>query len=370
MPQGENFFNPYRWVPVSDRPVEHRAPAYRHCWQHNAGWLECTLTALTPLLIGDGKNAGEFIKSRSTNAPFIPGTSIKGMLRSLAELLGNACIPFPKDDHADVAHSLGEASRGQGHGWQLDIVARTFGFLDGGRVFSGLIRISDAHPVEPNLRPLPPTDVVVGQPRPQSHKVFYPQDKKARKFYHHHVGRTTLVPAPPEIKQTRPAKPLPPGTQFRFRVDFENLRDDELALLLYCLVLEDEVTVTLSPAALGRDDRQPQTLRGPMRHKLGACKPQGGGSVHIQVDAMRLFPQPALRYRGQSAAESQLTGDALRSEILRRTEPIRNRTDRTMQHLRAMLIYCSDDPRHDIRYPSRGWFQANKGTGTTLKPTL
>ena len=30
MPQGETFWNPYRWVTVSDQPVEHDVPRYHH----------------------------------------------------------------------------------------------------------------------------------------------------------------------------------------------------------------------------------------------------------------------------------------------------------------------------------------------------
>ncbi len=368
MPQGEKFWNPYRWVPVSSDPIKYAPPAYRHCWQYNAGWLECTLTALTPLLIGDGQNQGQFIQSQWTRKPFIPGTSLKGMLRSLAELVGNACIPFP-NGYADPAHALDQASRGQGQDWQLDIAARIFGYLRGGQVFAGLVRISDAHPVNNNLRPLAPTNVVVGRPNPESHGVFYPEGENARKFYHHHVNTTTLLPAPRQITQTRVARPLPPGTQFRFRVDFENLRDDELSLLLYCLVLEEKVTATLSPAALGPGYHEPRTFSGPMRHKLGACKPQGGGSVHIQVALMQLYADPRLRYCGQSGQQQQWTGEALQQEIEQRTARIRQRTDATMQHLRAMLVYSPDDPRRDFRYPSYEWFAGDTG-GTPLKPTL
>jgi hypothetical protein len=38
--------------------------------------------------------------------------------------------------------------------------------------------------------------------------------------------------------------------------------------------------------------------------------------------------------------------------------------------LRAMLIYCENDPRKPIEYPSYNWFQQDKGRGKPLKPTL
>ena len=30
MPQGESFWNPYRWVPASEEPIARNAPSYRH----------------------------------------------------------------------------------------------------------------------------------------------------------------------------------------------------------------------------------------------------------------------------------------------------------------------------------------------------
>ena len=67
----------------------------------------------------------------------------------------------------------------------------------------------------------------------------------------------SISPLPPYagITQTAKVRPAPPGTRFHFTVDFVNLRDAELDLLLYCLVLEEQVTVTFTPAALARESR-------------------------------------------------------------------------------------------------------------------
>jgi hypothetical protein len=365
MPQGEKFWNPYRWVPVSQEKVAREKPAYRHRWEGLAGRLHCTLEALTPLLIGSSKGDGRFIRSGRTNQPFIPGTSLKGLIRSLFELIGNACIPFP-NGYADAGHALENAAEGSGQDWRLDIAARTFGYLNRGQVFAGLIRFTDGKLVD-SARETGPFRVVVGQPRPEEHKPFYP-DQQRRKFYHHHVGATGLVPAPSTIKQTRTVYPLPPGVRFRFQVHFENLREEEFHLLLYCLILEEQATVTLSKEALGPGAEGPKTLTGPLRHKLGACKPQGGGSVAIGIDKMVLYTNLADRYRGQAAAAQELEGEALRAELSRRTQSIAARNDDTMRHLRAMLIYCPDDPRKPTEYPSYQWFQDDRGT--PLKPTL
>jgi hypothetical protein len=364
MPQGETFWNPYRWVPVSKEEVTRDKPLYRHRFQGLSGRLDCTLEALTPFLIGSSKGDGHFIRSGRTNQPFIPGTSLKGLIRSLAELVGNACIPFP-NGYADEKRELSQASEGKGVDWRLDVAARMFGYLDGGKVFSGLVRFTDAE-LRGNAKEIGKFDVVVGQPQPERHKPFYP-DKERRKFYHHHPGVTGLVEG---TTQTRTVHPLRPGVQFIFGVDFENLRQEELALLLYCLVLEENVSVTLSKEALRPDAQGPETLTGPLRHKFGGCKPQGGGSVKISIDKMTLYENMADRYRGRAAACRVLEGEELHTEVSRRIEPIVKRTDDTMRHLRAMLIYCENDPRKPIEYPSYSWFQQDKGTGKPLKPTL
>jgi CRISPR/Cas system CSM-associated protein Csm3 (group 7 of RAMP superfamily) len=338
MPRGDrNLFNPYRWVPVSGQPVQRQAPLYHHRWQGRAGRLHCTLEALTPLLINDGN--GQFVVSKRTNQPFLPGTSLKGAIRSLAELVGNAAVPFPKGN-VDPAHRLETAAEGAGPSRRLDVAARTFGYLNRGEVFAGLVRFSDGHPAG-KLPPPLVCEVAVGQPDP-AHRPFYP-GPAFRKLYHHNVGATTLTGPHPGIKQTSKVRPLPPGVQFTFRVDFANLRDEELDLLLYCLALEEDVTVTLSKEAVAGPD--PVTLRGPVRHKLGHCKPHGGGSVHIHIDRLELRAEPANRYRGRGSKDEVLEGEPLRQRLLERTASFRQRQDDTMRYLRAMWIYTADDPR-------------------------
>src|SRR5690349_19389993 len=94
MPRGEKFWNPYNQVPVSTEPIQRSAPLYHHRFQGLAGRLHVTLEGLTPLLINDGRHS--FVSSKRTNKPFIPGTSLKGMVRSLAELVSNSAVPIDR----------------------------------------------------------------------------------------------------------------------------------------------------------------------------------------------------------------------------------------------------------------------------------
>jgi len=375
MPQGEQFWNPYRWVTLDPkRPIERKEPTYHHQFRGCCGRIWCELETLTPLVIGDGQQ--RFIRHKGTNRPYIPGTSLKGAIRSLAEVVGNGNAPFDSQKSwVDFAHAVDQAL------WQekgkdvWDIVSRTFGYLHARTVFAGLIRFSDAELVAAQTATpaWPKFKVAVGQPKPDRHKPFYPNQDR-RKFYHHIPGTDRLTPPHPGIKQTTEPEAAPPGTRFAFTVDFENLRKEELALLVYCLILEEEVTVELSPAALGKTNPAAQgvILKGPLRHKIGGCKPHGGGSVRIQITKLLLREDPAARYRGGQTAEKIFEGPSLAELVSTLTEPIRNRSDRTMKELRAMLIYTPDDPRRPINYPTYQWFQDAKRTGQSppLKPTI
>ena len=365
MPERTDFWNPYRWVRVSDRAVEHDAPGYHHRLSGLSGRLWCELEALTPVFIGAGGGTGEFVRHARTRQPYVPATSLKGVIRSLVEVVGNAAVPFPNVRRVDEQHRLAKARARDGS--RLDVAARMFGHLHGGNVFAGLTRFSDAELVGAHLPPNQWTqyEVAVGQPKP-AHRAFYPDDAR-RKFYHHHPGAKELVRPHPGITQTARVRPAPPGTRFHFTVDFANLRDAELDLLLYCLVLEEQATVTLTPAALGPGaGREDITLQGPLRHKLGGAKPHGAGSARLRVGKLEVRADPTARYRGRDTGEAW-DGARVDEELLRRTAPFRERTDQTMQELRAMLIYATKDPRQPIQYPTYGWFRT--GSHTPLKPT-
>ncbi len=346
-------------------------PAYHHSYGGRAGRIDCRLTALTPFLINDGNHRS--VRSKLTQKYHIPATSFKGLIRSLVELVGNAAHPFLRGD-IDPDHGLNRAAVGSGGQMQLDVAARMFGYLHHGDVFAGLVRFSDGHWPEGKPQPQPLTCRICGGTPDPDHRPFYP-DRYRRKFYHHNPGATTLTGPHPGIPpaHVRTVYPLPPGVEFGFHVDFFNLQDEELALLLYCLFLEERVTVTLSPEALGPGYLDPLTLTGPMRHKFGYAKAQGGGSVRLEPLRLTLRTNPADRYRGRGPAQEVLASDELQADLARRTAPVASRTDPTMQHLRAMLIYAQTDPRRgNLNYPSYDWFQTDNHTGahTPLKPTL
>ena len=374
MPQGENFWNPYRWVTVSDEPVKHDVPNYHHTLSGISGRLWCELEALTPLLIGNGQQGNvEFVRRRHNRQPYIPSTSLKGPIRSLAEVVGNATVPS-LNVSVDSEHELAKARETIVGVAQFDPVARIFGYWHNNDALTGLVHFSDA---EISVERLPQSqweqyNIAASHPKPE-HAAFYPGKKNRRKFYHHHPGLQQLT-TPHSGVQTTKVRPAPSGTCFTFTVDFTNLRDAELDLLLYCLVLEEDVTVSLSPAALGREEGEGAVvLEGPLRHKIGGAKPHGAGSSHIRITKMELCRDATARYRRNNATDI-LETESLTEALNERTKTFRDRTDLTMKELRAMLIYSTKDPRNPIYYPKYDWFQDEKSkpvdSKTPLKPTI
>lgn len=261
------FVNPYNFVRKGTcRPTE-AAPQHHDRFTGRQGTLTCVLKTLTPLFVPASQerantqhNSLRFCVNAEGKA-IIPGTSMKGCLRSLAEAISNSCSPF---------------GGGSGHCRQvgsLCICCRMFGWLEGGERHRGHVAISDAVQTGGD----PPREMMtipeLGTPKP-SHRAFYPL-RDGRKFYYHRV------PPPVTFRAQRGPRnatiqPVDRGAGFEFTVTYENLSGPELGLLCYAL--------------------EP----GPrMYHKIGAAKPLGLGTCAIAVTHWR---------------ETHVTGDGPRYE--------------------------------------------------------
>ncbi|MEW6522244.1 MAG: RAMP superfamily CRISPR-associated protein [Bacillota bacterium] len=327
MPEGASW-NPYRWVPVRDEPVHRTAPAPHLRMSGWAGTLDCRLTALTCLVVGQER----FIQKKTPagSQPVIPGTSLKGAIRSLCEVVGNGCAIIGTSDSAH------QTCRNAGH---LCITCRMFGFVKQGQVLAGHVSFGDAALVS---SPVPPQNwpwqgnIVCGNPKPE-HEAFYPADYRARKFYHHQPTRTSLPSGAPAgvgtARMIRRVQAAPAQTVFAFQVSFQNLDDQQLGLLVYALTLEPGLA-----------------------HKVGGCKPLGAGSSLITVERLVRF-RPEWRYTGQQSQE-ELTGASLAMAVDRLTTSWRQDQSETMQALRCLLRFDPED-RRSFAYPRREWFDAN-----------
>jgi CRISPR-associated protein (TIGR03986 family) len=111
------FVNPYHFVPLGAKCVKNLD--YSILKKRNdllAGWIDCKLETRAPLFIpnttsdtvfGDGPygksldfNSKEALTGKvNPPAPFIPGSEIRGMIRSAFEAVTNACMSTTDDKH-------------------------------------------------------------------------------------------------------------------------------------------------------------------------------------------------------------------------------------------------------------------------------
>ncbi len=360
MPVGEEFWNPYRLIPMPKGQPPRKEPQYHHRPRGSSGTLWCRLEAKTALLVSKQEGTvNTFWKSKRTNKPTIPGTSLMGMLRSVVEIVGHGCAITSR---SDACQSIGG----------LCVACRMFGWVGQGQrdaLYRGHVNIGDG---EMDSTPTPEArwqkaDVYLSRPRP-THASFYPGPKSAYRKLYHHQPHCKQDPAPPlrGVRANTSLKPAPAGTIFTFQVRFRDLPDKLLGLLLYALVLEEECQATLTGWDEEIGQKRKFEIRGPLCHKLGQGKPLGLGSCKVEIEKAR-FSAGLSRYAPEGLAKARkiLEGDELDNWIRGKTEPYRGLETKTMQAFRKMTIFDADDPRK-FRYPSLNWFSANPNR--KLKP--
>jgi hypothetical protein len=363
MPRDEAFWNPYRLIPVREK-VDRRPPVTDEKFQGISGIIQCNLTNLTPLFVGKNRNNPQMFLTRKTEQGeryVILGSSLKGMLRSLGEIVGGGCFVTgfldKKDNNFSPCNDAGE----------LCATCRIFGMMErgkGARVHKGKVSISDALLKED--QPVTKRFQILLSNCGTRHEPFYRSphtgilDGKSRKMYFHQPKRKDSVPSVPENLKSRAwyIDALLPGHHFEFDVQFTNLSQDELNLLFYILILEEDVKVTLSETG--------QVLKGPLRHKVGNAKPLGMGSCHIRINRLTLLAEPKERFSSLYSHVRVLNGDGLEEEIRSRIKPHISDKSPTMEAMRRMMVCDETDPR-DFRYPDYSWFQNSANSGKTLK---
>ena len=340
MPIGETFWNPYRMIPVREE-VEKRSPLTDEKFQGRNGTITCTLKNLTPLFIAESNEGNPKVFLKKNMKHIIPGSSLKGMLRSLAEVVGGGC--FVTDNKGSNCH---ERFKSCDRVTSLCIVCRMFGMMEqqsNAKVHKGNISIGDAVIQTEDIE-RQNYQVLLSAPKTR-HGAFYitPQnrrfDGKSRKFYFHQPQVNDRFPIVPInlIHHAWEVDALTAGHDFQFDVSFSNLREEELNLLIYVLTLEQEVKVTI-----GESD--PIELRGPLRHKIGNAKPMGMGSCHIEIVSLTFFADPVTRFSAlapndNAHQETILNGDRLTAEIDSRINGFVNDHCATMEQLRKVMVW-------------------------------
>jgi hypothetical protein len=290
-----NGEKPYDFVPFpKERPYREKGAGQDKLDARLlSGTLELTLRTLTPVHVGLGYSdfikAGdrEYLAALQASKPvreadavrrryLIPGSSIKGAVRSLVEAITRSCIRITQGRHRPYIP--------QGYGGcmsvnDLCIACRLFGAQD----YQGHVSFEDAVAPRGSLvllgTPLLWTPARGGRGLPPR---YLERDRaKGRKFYRH--------ASPPSGVDPRAC--IKSGAELPLRIHFLNLSEAELGVLL---------------TALG----QHPDHRFPI--KLGGGKPVGLGSVQVIPQRINLLQgADALKATGRLGQAKTLAGDDL-----------------------------------------------------------
>ncbi len=388
--------NPYDFVPVNwERKPERHAPIWHHLLSAPGGQtlytgsLDLEIRTETPLFIRDPETDSQNPRTPGThirnanNKYIIPGSSLKGMLRTVAESLGNGCFTLFDGEYRDgraridYKYQLPNEFKRCQHNTELCITCRIFGMMQAGGgyhggidVFQGKVNIGDAVAEDAVLYENPVFTAVLDGPKPR-HRAFYLDEQEryvaGRKYYFHQpkyardylrdegrlipttqrndAPRDPLRGGQNEIKyRNQHILPLDYGNMFTVHIKFSQLEANEFALLMIAVALDST-----------------------MRHKIGYGKPLGLGSIKLTPTRLQLVDY-ARRYtdkvnRGITVYE----GDKLTELIYNRLEALGTEvTD-------AFYDYDTGDAISDLRsiwgweakstveyaYPSRDWFSGH-----------
>lgn len=368
--------NPYDFVRINwDIPPARRKPVWHHQLvqkgkQLYSGSLDVDIYAETPIFVSDprtvspnGREPAQFM----TNAQgeyIIPGSSLKGMLRSVVEALGNGCLTLFDGDYErgtvkyrqSVPRDFQKCSENE----MLCLACRTFGMLKDRQsgVFLGKVNVSDARSYPDRVYKYDAiyTGILV-EPKPHHEAFYLDEDKKhiaGRKFYFHHSPDGEPVTAEKleyfgAKLANRYIQPLDYGTGFHFHLDFTALEADEFGALLQAILLEDT-----------------------MRHKIGYGKPLGLGSIKLVPTSLTLVDY-ATRYT-QSGAEGgkrEFKDDARWDEMYRYSDNFADnyRSALAMEDLQRIWRW-PPEPGTAYHYPSKyKWFDTPASKGKRISDT-
>jgi CRISPR/Cas system CSM-associated protein Csm3 (group 7 of RAMP superfamily) len=221
------------------------------------GRIVYTFKTLTPLFIGTGTYAlgadvgfpQEEVVSpfyRVNGAPTIPGSSIKGGVRSIAEAVSPSCITAARV-HPDLlprGAQLAQSYRSSCQPTHACPACSIFGRM--GQL--GKASFGDAQPAEAVKMQLFRLSSLYAPRAFQKPKVYLNADGtfKGRKFYYHS--------RPVEDPRQPPVEVIPPGVLITGSIDFENLSVEELGLLFFATGVAGMLTLKLGggkPLGLG-----------------------------------------------------------------------------------------------------------------------
>lgn len=350
--------NPYDFVRFG-KPARQEKYIPHDQFKGESGSLICRLTARTHIFIPQSQDENFQSKTyrrivehqelsilRGTNGkPFLPGSSLKGVLRSVAEAISGSCLTLPLSqkekveyrDRPPVSYKIPPGFKHCRDPKKLCPACRLFGFQSGENSFLGKVSISDVVATS-QVETERLTIEALMEPKPR-HRIWYEDSDQqgvmgGRKFYYHQPSGPR---AAEKTKYNKTVETVLPGILFEFTVDYTNLTDGEMALLIFILTLED-----------------------PMCHKVGMGKPVGMGSAKIEIIGWKKINRK-IRYEQLGKGLSILEDEPLVNEISHWQKLYReyySAWQESLSDLRRIWIW-DPESEEEIRYPSREWFRKN-----------
>jgi len=380
------FINPYNFVrydPDISRLAKQRAAAINghNSFAGYSGRLHCNLITLSHLFVGDSSARNQFYKiNKAGQIPGIPGSTIKGVIRSVAEAIASSCFSISaiKSGLLPLTY-LGEHCKLAGNSG-LCIACRLFGSSTSDKrtkSFGGKVAISDA-PIfgfskdgivqefdfngQNNLyKRLFRNNFALMGPNLRHHNFYVKNGAiRGRKFYYHGSKFLYLTKQEKEKEIARAQEEgkrepqfklydlIEPNTVFQFSVDFCNLTEIELGLLCLSLQLEWDHDTGIA-------------------HKIGQGKPIGLGSSRIEIHKIEGLASAERRYTVRTYTNNVSGREAVNEVINPWIEALKNERDKPHYYEEAwndlsnILAYPS--PYADsIEYPGQAWFDDASNT--------
>lgn len=299
---------PYGFVPLPDQAPPLTQLAGHHCYRAEAlsGVLEAVIIACSPVHVASG-----LLEHRPNDKPplakahfrtggrlAIPGTSLKGCIRSIVEAITPSAVSITRLRKLEAKYSPARSAS------QLDLAGRIFGALG----YLGTVNFADALLQEGQVEIVPAPQLF--RPRAEASHIYFDEDSRprGRKFYMH--GNLA--------KGNLPLEACAAGSKFRLRMSFNNLTKEELGVILIAL-------------GLGEPRFCP---------KLGGGKPVCLGTIEISQPVLHC-DNPHARYSDAETVAAIPTIDELitagRSLVL---QP-------QLEHLASILRWPRDDDDRD-----------------------
>ena len=237
--------------------------------KHLTGKLELELEVISDyLFVGSGnydlreKDKLVYYSFFRTNGDIvIPGTSIKGAVRSVLEAISNSCVSQTRRGEGHfVTHKRCEFGLEKTN---LCPACKLFGTTG----YAGRASFFDAHPEKSDI------EIV------KIHELFPPRiNEGKRKFYQN--KKFNPVRNKRQERNYRFVEAVKKGSKFKSALSFQNIEKRELALLLYAMGIGQDYMI-----------------------KIGGAKPRCFGTVRFIPTAIKLWADPLARVEEKSDRE-------------------------------------------------------------------